>query len=175
MASLVKPRFKTTYIKQERVDYIKTRAAAELQKLVAEQTEAVRLSAPSVTAIGQDEQEEVPAKKKKKSLSSYFKTSAKPSQLELTSLYSSHSTCRSLRFGKSLCSHNSYSFYLKFFGLTLKYSNHCAATLYLKSPCVVFCNQDLFLGAMTEGLYYFCLLLPFKLERFFSLVGFCKN
>lgn len=80
IASLVDPRFKTTYIKQERVDYIKTRAAAELQKLVAEQTEAVPLSAPSVTAVGQDEQEEVPAKKKKKSLSSYFKTSAKPSQ-----------------------------------------------------------------------------------------------
>uniref|UniRef100_A0A9J8CLF4 BED-type domain-containing protein n=1 Tax=Cyprinus carpio carpio TaxID=630221 RepID=A0A9J8CLF4_CYPCA len=81
IASLVDPRFKTTYIKQERVDYIKTRAAAELQKLVAEQTEAVPLSAPSVTAVGQDEQEEVPAKKKKKSLSSYFKTSAKPSQM----------------------------------------------------------------------------------------------
>lgn len=81
IASLVDPRFKTTYIKQERVGYIKTRAAAELQKLVAEQTEAVPLSAPSVTAVGQDEQEEVPAKKKKKSLSSYFKTSAKPSQV----------------------------------------------------------------------------------------------
>ncbi|XDV51029.1 hypothetical protein PO909_019985 [Leuciscus waleckii] len=81
IASLVDPRFKTTYIKQERVDYIKTRAAAELQKLVAEQTKAVPLSAPSVTAVGQDEQEEVPAKKKKKSLSSYFKTSAKPSQV----------------------------------------------------------------------------------------------
>lgn len=82
MASLVDPRFKTTYIKQERVDYIKTRAAAELQKLVAEQAEPEAVPLPSAaTARDQDEAEpeEVPAKKKKKSLSSYFKTAAKPS------------------------------------------------------------------------------------------------
>ncbi|KAK0141639.1 Zinc finger BED domain-containing protein 1 [Merluccius polli] len=81
MASLVDPRFKTTYIKQERVDYIKTRAAAQLQKLVAEQAEPEAAPLPSAaTARDQDEPEEVPAKKKKKSLSSYFKTAAKPSQ-----------------------------------------------------------------------------------------------
>ena len=37
MASLVDPRFKTTYIKEERVDYMKAKAAAELESLVAEQ------------------------------------------------------------------------------------------------------------------------------------------
>ncbi|XP_078017006.1 E3 SUMO-protein ligase ZBED1-like [Epinephelus lanceolatus] len=73
MASLVDPRFKTTYIKQERVDYMKTRPAAELQRLVAEEAAAAPL--PPATAVrDEDEPEEVPAKKK--SLSSYFKKAA---------------------------------------------------------------------------------------------------
>lgn len=48
------PRFKTTYIKQERVDYMKTRAAAELQRLVAEEVEAAPLP-PATAARDEDE------------------------------------------------------------------------------------------------------------------------
>lgn len=82
MASLVDPRFKTTYIKQERVDYIKTRADAELQKLEAELAEPKVVPLPSdATSRDQDDPEEAPAKKKKKSLSSRFETAAKPSQV----------------------------------------------------------------------------------------------
>lgn len=36
MASLLDPRFKTTYINAERVDYMKTRAAAEMESLAAD-------------------------------------------------------------------------------------------------------------------------------------------
>ena len=34
MASLVDPRFKTTYIKEERVDYMMAKAAEELESLL---------------------------------------------------------------------------------------------------------------------------------------------
>ena len=72
MASLVDPRLKTTYIKEERVDYMKAKAAAELESLVAEEA----ASLPSAAAAR--DEPEVPAKKQKKSLSSYFKKAAKP-------------------------------------------------------------------------------------------------
>ena len=74
MASLVDPRFKTTYIKEERVDYMKAKAAAELESLVAEEA----ASLPSAAAAR--DEPEVPAKKQKKSLSSYFKKAAKQRQ-----------------------------------------------------------------------------------------------
>ena len=75
MASLVDPQFKTTYIKEERVDYMKAKAAAELESLVAEEA----ASLPSAAAA--KDEPEVPAKKQKKSLSSYFKKAAKQSQM----------------------------------------------------------------------------------------------
>jgi hypothetical protein len=75
MASLVDPRFKTAYIKEERVDYMKAKAAAELESLVAEEA----ASLPSAAAAR--DEPEVPAKKQKKSLSSYFKKAAKQSQM----------------------------------------------------------------------------------------------
>ena len=70
MATFVDPYFKTTYTQQERIGYIKTRAAAELEKMVVQQEAAV----PSPAATVQDEPEpEIPASpKKKKTLSSYF-------------------------------------------------------------------------------------------------------
>ena len=71
MASLVDPRFKTAYIKEERVDYMKAKAAAELESLVAEEA----ASLPSAAAAR--DESEVPAKRQKKSLSSYYKKSSK--------------------------------------------------------------------------------------------------
>lgn len=79
LASLVDPRFKTTYIQKERVDYIKTKAAAELQKLAAEQA-VLHPSAAPATSVDQDAPVVVPAKKQKRSLSSYFKKAAEPTQ-----------------------------------------------------------------------------------------------
>lgn len=67
MASLVDPRFKTTYIKRERVEYIETRANAELQKLEAEQADPNVVPHPSnATGRYQDEPEEVPAKRNRR-------------------------------------------------------------------------------------------------------------
>lgn len=70
MASLVDPRFKTTYITEEKVEYIKTRAMSELENLVAEQT--VSAEAAPLPSAATDEPE-VCAKRQKKSLSSYLK------------------------------------------------------------------------------------------------------
>lgn len=61
--------------------YIKTRAVAELQKLVAELTEAVPPSALSATTVGQHEPEEGSGEKKNNSFSSYFKSSARTSHV----------------------------------------------------------------------------------------------
>lgn len=86
MATLLDPRFKTTYIKEERVDFMKTRAAAELESLVAERERAqaapaVTIPPPAAAAAAGDEPGLPPAKKKaKKSLSSYFKKAALPGQ-----------------------------------------------------------------------------------------------
>lgn len=79
MASLVEPGFKTTYIKDERVDHMKARAIAELESLVVEQaTSAEAAALPSTSAAAAADEPEVPAKRqKKKSLSSYFKMAAK--------------------------------------------------------------------------------------------------
>lgn len=72
MASLVDPRFKTTFIKEERVDYMKARATAELESLVAEQTASAEVAPLPSAEVARDEPD-VPAKRQKKTLSSYFK------------------------------------------------------------------------------------------------------
>lgn len=75
MATLVDPRFKTAYMKEERVEFIKMRAAAELVDMAAPesaQTEAASISPPAA-----EDNAELPCphptKKTKKSLGSYFK------------------------------------------------------------------------------------------------------
>eukprot|EP00064_Thunnus_orientalis_P000670 superscaffoldBa00000037_g671 len=80
MASLVDPWFKTRYIKDEWVDYMKARATAELESLVAKQAASTE-AAPLPSASAATDEPEVPAKRQKKSLSSYFKTAAKQSQI----------------------------------------------------------------------------------------------
>ncbi|XP_061550161.1 E3 SUMO-protein ligase ZBED1-like [Phycodurus eques] len=74
MAMLLDPRFKIAYIKEERIDLMKTRAAAEMELLVAGGEAAA--PAVSVPASSADESELPAAKKVKKSLSSYFKNTA---------------------------------------------------------------------------------------------------
>ncbi|XP_077359465.1 E3 SUMO-protein ligase ZBED1-like isoform X2 [Festucalex cinctus] len=76
MATLLDPRFKTAYIKEERIDLMKTRAAAEIELLVAGcETAASAIAIPAPSA---DESELPTAKKAKKSLSSYFKKASAP-------------------------------------------------------------------------------------------------
>ncbi len=72
MASLVDPRFKTTYIKEEKVEYMKNRAMSELENLVAEQAASAE-AAPLPSPAAATDEPEVCAKRQKKSLSSYFK------------------------------------------------------------------------------------------------------
>ncbi|KAL3972557.1 cathepsin X [Sarotherodon galilaeus] len=72
MASFVDPRFKTTYIKEEKVANMKTRVMSELENLVVEQTASAEAALlPSAGASKDDP--EVCAKRQRKSLSSYFK------------------------------------------------------------------------------------------------------
>ncbi|ROL50205.1 hypothetical protein DPX16_22307 [Anabarilius grahami] len=62
MAFLLDPRFKTTYINAERVDYMKTRAAAEMESLAADPKRPVEgVSVPLAEDAG--ENSECPAKK----------------------------------------------------------------------------------------------------------------
>lgn len=77
MASLVDPRFKITYIKPENVDYIKTKAAAEIENLVAEQEMSAGGDsiAPAEAAT---EVAEIPAKKR--TLGSFFKIASRQDQ-----------------------------------------------------------------------------------------------
>lgn len=73
MASLFDPRFKATYINAERVEYIKTKAATELESLAAEQKRPAE-EAP------QAEDPEPHAKKQKKTLGSFFKIASRQRQ-----------------------------------------------------------------------------------------------
>lgn len=66
--TLLDPRFKTAYIREERINFVKTRAAAEMEHLVAGDETAE----PTSTANA-DETVLPAVKKAKKSLSSYFK------------------------------------------------------------------------------------------------------
>lgn len=80
MASLLDPRFKTTYINAERVDYMKTRAAAEMESLAADPKRPVEgVSVPLAEDAG--ENSECPAKKQKKSLGSFFKIASRQRQV----------------------------------------------------------------------------------------------
>ena len=80
MATILNPRFKTAYIKEERINIMKTRVAAEMEHLVAggeTAASSVSISPPSaVPAAAADESQLPAAKKAKKSLSSYFKKPA---------------------------------------------------------------------------------------------------
>lgn len=76
MASLLHPRFKSTYIEAERLDYMKVKAAAEMESLADEQRKSAEgMSLPPVGAA-----EEIPAKKKKKNLGSFFKRRSRKCQ-----------------------------------------------------------------------------------------------
>ena len=88
MATLLDPRFKTAYIKEERINFMKTRAAAEMEHLVAggETAEpAVSIPPPSTAPAATADESELPAvKKAKKSLSSYFKKPAAPTGQDIS-------------------------------------------------------------------------------------------
>lgn len=76
MATLVDPRFKTAYTKEERVEFIKMRAAAELVDMVgAAAPESAQTTAASSSPPAAEDGQELPhpTKKTKKSLGSYFK------------------------------------------------------------------------------------------------------
>lgn len=75
MATLLDPRFKTAYIKEERVEFIKMRAAAELVDMVgATAPESAQTAAASSSPPAAEDDPELPRPtKKKKSLGSYFK------------------------------------------------------------------------------------------------------
>ncbi|XP_030012474.1 zinc finger BED domain-containing protein 1-like [Sphaeramia orbicularis] len=76
MATLVDPRFKTAYMKEERVEFIKMRATAELVDMVgATAPESAQTAAASSSPPAAEDDPELPhpTKKTKKSLGSYFR------------------------------------------------------------------------------------------------------
>ncbi|XP_017291101.2 E3 SUMO-protein ligase ZBED1-like [Kryptolebias marmoratus] len=74
MATLVDPRFKTAYMKEERVEFIKMRAAAELVDMASPAAESAETAATSISPpVAEDDPGPYPTKKAKKSLGSYFK------------------------------------------------------------------------------------------------------
>lgn len=77
-----RPTVKTVYIKEERINILKTRAAAEMEHLVAggdPAAPAVSIPPPSAVPAAAADESELPAPKKaKKFLSSYFKKIAAP-------------------------------------------------------------------------------------------------
>lgn len=80
MASFVDPRFKASYIADNRKDYIKTKAVAEIQALLERQTRAASSStdSPPHASAGAAEEVEEP-RKVKRSLGSFFKKASRPS------------------------------------------------------------------------------------------------
>lgn len=73
MASFVDPRFKDTYISDDRREYIKTRAAAEIQALLEMQALSATESPPQTSTAAAGGVEEREPKKVKRSLGSFFK------------------------------------------------------------------------------------------------------
>ncbi len=58
MASFVDPRFKTTYIREEKLEYMKNRAMSELENLMAEQTASAEAAPLPSAAAATDEPED---------------------------------------------------------------------------------------------------------------------
>ncbi|KAL2098424.1 hypothetical protein ACEWY4_007631 [Coilia grayii] len=88
MATLADPRFKTAYMKEERVGFIKMRAVAELVGMVGGSTapeSAQRAAASSSPPAAEDDPELTHPTKKKKNLGSYFKKAVQPSTHSLPS------------------------------------------------------------------------------------------
>lgn len=82
IATLVDPRFKTAYMKEDRVEFIKVRAVAELMGMVEGATapESAQTTASSSPPAAEDDPElPHPTKKTKKSLGSYFKKAVQTS------------------------------------------------------------------------------------------------
>ncbi|KAK5616778.1 hypothetical protein CRENBAI_022445 [Crenichthys baileyi] len=75
MATFVDPRFKTAYMNEERVEFVKMKAAAELVEMVVPTPESAETAAASISspAAEDDPAPPCPIKKTKKSLGSYFK------------------------------------------------------------------------------------------------------
>lgn len=73
MATFADPRFKTAYMKEERVEFIKMGAESELVDMAA--TESAQTAAASISPPAAENDPELPhsTKKTKKSLGSYFK------------------------------------------------------------------------------------------------------
>ncbi|KAL2089159.1 hypothetical protein ACEWY4_016058 [Coilia grayii] len=82
MATLADPRFKTAYMKEERVGFIKMRAVADLVGMVGGSTapeSAQRAAASSSPPAAEEDPELTHPTKKKKNLGSYFKKAVQPS------------------------------------------------------------------------------------------------
>lgn len=81
MASLVDPRFKARYIRDDKVEEITTRAVTELESLLTEQSRSTAGAAGSTlqAEAGAPDTEPVAAKKAKKTLGSFFKKETTPS------------------------------------------------------------------------------------------------
>ncbi|XP_074550123.1 E3 SUMO-protein ligase ZBED1-like [Halichoeres trimaculatus] len=93
MATLVDPRFKLAYTKEDRVEFIKTRAAAEMEGMLAPEHAPAALAClqtplPTETAHSppaeSDPELPHPTKKIKKSLGSYFRKAAGSTQPQPT-------------------------------------------------------------------------------------------
>lgn len=82
MATLVDPRFMMAYMKEERVDFIKTKAAAEMEHMVAQEhaPTAAASSPPAAAAAEATPELPHPPKKSKKTLGSFFKGAQAASQ-----------------------------------------------------------------------------------------------
>lgn len=82
MATLADPRFKTAYMKEERVEFIKMKAVAELVGMVEGSTapeSAQRAAASSSPPAAEEDLELTHSAKKKKNLGSYFKKAVQAS------------------------------------------------------------------------------------------------
>ncbi|XP_069821004.1 E3 SUMO-protein ligase ZBED1-like [Dendropsophus ebraccatus] len=85
MASFVDPRFRSSYIADDRREFIFTKAAAEIQALQETQAVSATESPPSHTSTGADGEAQREAKRSKRSLGSFFKNaSAQPGPAAFT-------------------------------------------------------------------------------------------
>lgn len=84
MASLVDPRFKVSYIADDRKDYVKTKAVAGIQALLERQTQAASSTDSPPPASAEAAEDVAEPKKVKRSLGSFFKKPSIPGPAALS-------------------------------------------------------------------------------------------